>query len=382
MKSTGEAIALVDALSDEHVQQPYEMKDLYLTGWAFRQALRQHRFGFPRSGPPGAEPPLIGCVRVLAIRCTPTLQSPAVSVSRLVSSSSVQHSRRTVALILLLGGVGFAWGLAGAMPAAGQAEKTVQRPFADAPTSSTERVRSVRVAPARRQPLAATERAQPDLTTTEAWLRPPGESGASPSRRIPRGRRFLHSLGGSLLLGSAGAGLGALLSSVTVTLPPSDDTDRRGAHSDQRRTAEFPLLAMGGWLGSWGGAMWGGQLGYVGDRPEPSGPALASLIGTTAGGVLGAFAGLFAREQTGSDSPLLIPSTFVLGASVGGAVPALAAPPIQQSRASRNASSRPRGLLACNAGACAMAPPTVEMRPDPLRTGPPLRFVHVATLRF
>ncbi len=31
MKSTGEAIAFVDALSDEHFQQPYEMKDLYLS---------------------------------------------------------------------------------------------------------------------------------------------------------------------------------------------------------------------------------------------------------------------------------------------------------------------------------------------------------------
>ena len=30
MKSTGEAIAFVDALNDEHFQQPYEMKDLYL----------------------------------------------------------------------------------------------------------------------------------------------------------------------------------------------------------------------------------------------------------------------------------------------------------------------------------------------------------------
>jgi len=31
MKSTGEAIAFVDALTDEHFQQPYEMKDLYLS---------------------------------------------------------------------------------------------------------------------------------------------------------------------------------------------------------------------------------------------------------------------------------------------------------------------------------------------------------------
>jgi carbamoyl-phosphate synthase large subunit len=31
MKSTGEAIAFVDALSDEHFQRPYEMKDLYLS---------------------------------------------------------------------------------------------------------------------------------------------------------------------------------------------------------------------------------------------------------------------------------------------------------------------------------------------------------------
>jgi len=31
MKSTGEAIAFVDALNDEHFQQPYEMKDLYLS---------------------------------------------------------------------------------------------------------------------------------------------------------------------------------------------------------------------------------------------------------------------------------------------------------------------------------------------------------------
>jgi carbamoyl-phosphate synthase large subunit len=31
MKSTGEAIAFVDALTDEHFQRPYEMKDLYLS---------------------------------------------------------------------------------------------------------------------------------------------------------------------------------------------------------------------------------------------------------------------------------------------------------------------------------------------------------------
>jgi carbamoyl-phosphate synthase large subunit len=31
MKSTGEAIAFVDALSDKHFQRPYEMKDLYLS---------------------------------------------------------------------------------------------------------------------------------------------------------------------------------------------------------------------------------------------------------------------------------------------------------------------------------------------------------------
>jgi carbamoyl-phosphate synthase large subunit len=31
MKSTGEAIAFVDSLDDEHFEQPYEMKDLYLS---------------------------------------------------------------------------------------------------------------------------------------------------------------------------------------------------------------------------------------------------------------------------------------------------------------------------------------------------------------
>jgi carbamoyl-phosphate synthase large subunit len=32
MKSTGEAIAFVDELTDEHFQRPYEMRDLYLSG--------------------------------------------------------------------------------------------------------------------------------------------------------------------------------------------------------------------------------------------------------------------------------------------------------------------------------------------------------------
>jgi carbamoyl-phosphate synthase large subunit len=31
MKSTGEAIAFVDTLTDKHFAQPYEMKDLYLS---------------------------------------------------------------------------------------------------------------------------------------------------------------------------------------------------------------------------------------------------------------------------------------------------------------------------------------------------------------
>lgn len=31
MKSTGEAIAFVDSLSDEHFEQPCEMKDFYLS---------------------------------------------------------------------------------------------------------------------------------------------------------------------------------------------------------------------------------------------------------------------------------------------------------------------------------------------------------------
>ena len=31
MRSTGEAIAFIDELTDEHFQQPYEMKDLYLS---------------------------------------------------------------------------------------------------------------------------------------------------------------------------------------------------------------------------------------------------------------------------------------------------------------------------------------------------------------
>ena len=31
MKSTGEAIAFIDELTDEHFQIPYEMKDLYLS---------------------------------------------------------------------------------------------------------------------------------------------------------------------------------------------------------------------------------------------------------------------------------------------------------------------------------------------------------------
>jgi carbamoyl-phosphate synthase large subunit len=31
MKSTGEAIAFVETLTDEHFQRPYEMRNLYLS---------------------------------------------------------------------------------------------------------------------------------------------------------------------------------------------------------------------------------------------------------------------------------------------------------------------------------------------------------------
>jgi carbamoyl-phosphate synthase large subunit len=32
MKSTGEAIAFIDELTDEHFQRPYEMRNVYLSG--------------------------------------------------------------------------------------------------------------------------------------------------------------------------------------------------------------------------------------------------------------------------------------------------------------------------------------------------------------